>query len=197
VTPVVLGEFGWALASTTYSLIYARIGTESIAGVQYCSHRGRLGLGADHCADDAAAIMTGNRIGAGEENTASAYARKFVMLGAAAGVMVGVAARDPIGVVISLYNVGAVTQTYAQRLVLVLALAYWIKGCNFVMIAGVMRGAVATLATRFSWMWGGAWLVGIPLAATAAFILHLPVYWVAFVALSEEVVKIFFCVCRA
>ncbi|MDR1761925.1 MAG: hypothetical protein LBR55_05690, partial [Bacteroidales bacterium] len=36
---------------------------------------------------------------------------------------------------------------------------------------------------------GGVWLIGLPMAYIAAFVLHLPIYFVVLFAYSEEVVK--------
>jgi Na+-driven multidrug efflux pump len=46
--------------------------------------------------------------------------------------------------------------------------------------------------TRFSLLLdvGTVWLVGIPMALLGAFVLRLPVYWVAAMVLTEEVVKV-------
>ncbi|GAG81231.1 unnamed protein product, partial [marine sediment metagenome] len=43
---------------------------------------------------------------------------------------------------------------------------------------------------------GGIWLIGVPLAAVAAFIFKLPVYYVMAIAATEEFVKMIACYYR-
>ena len=45
--------------------------------------------------------------------------------------------------------------------------------------------------TRFAFIFdvGTIWLVGVPMAALAAFVLHLPVHWVYLFVMSDELTK--------
>ena len=59
------------------------------------------------------------------------------------------------------------------------------------MIVGILRGGGD--ATFGSILQGCTlWLIGIPLAAFAAFILKLPLYYVVAFAMIEEIVKVLF-----
>jgi len=55
-------------------------------------------------------------------------------------------------------------------------------------VVGILR---AGGDTRFSLFLDGIiiWIVGVPMAYLAAFVLHLPVYYVYLFAMSEEVTK--------
>jgi putative MATE family efflux protein len=186
--PVILGEFGWALGNTAYNLIYARIGTDSIAAYSIAATIEGLALVPFIGLTNAAAIMIGNRIGAGEEDQSSQYASKFLSLTVGGGVAVGALMAASSGLILSFYNIAAITQLYAHIILLMMASVLWVKGSNYVMIAGILRGGGDT---RFAFAVdaGCAWFIGIPLAAVGAFVFGLPVYWVFLLALSEEVVK--------
>ena len=59
------------------------------------------------------------------------------------------------------------------------------------MIVGILRGGGD--ATYGSILQGlTLWLIGIPLAAFAAFINKLPIYFVVMFAAVEEIIKVFF-----
>jgi putative MATE family efflux protein len=186
--PVILGEFGWALGNTAYNLIYARIATDSIAAYSIAATIEGLALVPFIGLTNAAAIMIGNRIGAGEEDRSAQYAGKFLSLAASGGVAVGVLMAASSGVIFTLYKITDLTEFYARIILLMMATVLWIKASNFVMIAGILRGGGDT---RFAFAAdaGCAWFIGIPLAAVGAFVFGLPVYWVFLMALSEEVVK--------
>jgi Na+-driven multidrug efflux pump len=59
---------------------------------------------------------------------------------------------------------------------------------NLIIFIGIFR---AGGDTRFALLLDGLiiWLVGVPLTAYGAFVLHLPVYLVYLLTMSEEIVK--------
>ncbi len=59
---------------------------------------------------------------------------------------------------------------------------------NLIIFIGIFR---AGGDTRFALLLDGfiIWLVGVPLTAYGAFVLHLPVYLVFLLTMSEEIVK--------
>jgi len=59
---------------------------------------------------------------------------------------------------------------------------------NIVFQNGILRAGGDTLFSMIVEL-GGIWVVGVPLAAIAAFILGLPVYYVMLIAATEELVK--------
>ncbi len=77
--PVIATEIIWSFGITTYNIVYARIGTESIAAVNIAGTLDKIifvvfiGLG------NACAIMIGNRIGAEENDLATSYAKKYLV----------------------------------------------------------------------------------------------------------------------
>ena len=77
----------------------------------------------------------------------------------------------------------------AQRIIIVLGLAMSIRASNHVIIIGILRSGGDT---RFSLILDGLviWLVGIPITAAGAFLLHLPVYFVYALTLTEEITKL-------
>ena len=115
VIPVALNEIFWSFGITAYNIIYARMGTESIAAMNIFSTVDNMsfiffiGLG------NATAIIVGNKIGAGEDKTAHLYAGRSIGLALMTGLLIGVALlllRSPI---LSLYNVSAQVTEYAFR----------------------------------------------------------------------------------
>ena len=71
------------------------------------------------------------------------------------------------------------------------ALAIWMRASNMVIIVGTLRSGGDTI---YSLILDGfvIWLVGVPLAALGAFYFLLPIQWVYFLVLSEELTKFSF-----
>jgi putative MATE family efflux protein len=187
--PVVLTEVLWSLGITTYNLVYARIGTESIAAFSICSTIEGMAFVPFLGLANACAILIGNKIGAREEGKAMDYARRFIVIGAVGAVLTGVATFLIRDVALSFYRISPMTLEYARNILVVLALFQWVKMSNLTILIGIIRSGGDT-GVGFLIDAGSMWVVGVPLALAGAFLLHLPVYWVVAMVMADEVTKL-------
>jgi putative MATE family efflux protein len=187
--PVILTEMAWSLGITTYHAVYARIGTEAIAAVNIAVTIDRVLFVAFLAMGNACAIMIGNRIGAGELARAEAHAKRFLILGPIGAVIIGLVVLASADTILSLYQVSDLTLTYAHNILRVMALTLTIRVLNLLLLIGILRSGGDTrfaLAVDALIIWG----VGVPLAFIGAFFLHLPVYGVFLLVMTEEVIKL-------
>jgi putative MATE family efflux protein len=186
--PVILNELLWSLGITTYNIIYGRMGTASYAAMNIVSTIEQLAFVIFIGISNATSVLVGNRIGAGKEEQAFVYAGRSLGLGVAGGVIVGMILQLVKGPILSLYNVSPEVIYDASRLLNVVSAFLWIRVNNMTIVVGILR---AGGDTRFSLFLDGIiiWIVGVPMAYFAAFVLHLPVYYVYLFAMSEEVTK--------
>lgn len=187
--PVMLTEITWSLGITTYNIVYARIGTESIAAVNIAVTVDRLLFVVFIGLAFACATMLGNRIGAGEIERAMAYAKRFLVLGPMMAILAGAMLLIGIDVVLPLYKVSTTTINYAHNILMIMAFTLTIRVTNLIILIGILRSGGDT---RFAFFIdaGGVWLIGVPLAFTGAFIFHWPVYLVYLLVMTEEIVKL-------
>lgn len=186
--PVILNELFWSLGITTYNVIYGRMGTESIAAINIVGSIEQLAFTIFIAISHATSVMVGNRIGAGEENEAFLYAGRSIGLGIMGGLMAGLALQSLKSPILSLYNVSPEVLQNAGKLINVVTFFLWVRINNMTIVVGILR---AGGDTRFSMFLDGMiiWIIGVPLAALAAFVFHLPVYFVYLCAMSEEMAK--------
>lgn len=189
--PVVFNEGLWGLGMTTYSIIYAHIGTEAIAAVNIAGTVENLAFVIFIGITDATAIMVGNKIGAGEEQQAYSFARRSLLLGVITAVFIGLTIIFSANFLLSFYNISESSRAYVYRMLVVLGSVLWIRVTNMDMIVGVFRSGGDTRFALFLDA-GAVWLVGVPLAYIGAFVLDLPVYWVYLMVTGEELTK--FCI---
>jgi putative MATE family efflux protein len=194
-SPVILGEFGWALAGNTYQLIYARIGTTSIAAVNIAATIENIAFVPFIGITAGVAALIGAQIGAGHERQAERSAHKALWLTFVGASAVGVAILAASGWLPRLYEISPETAFNARWILAAMSVGVVLKSTNLVMFAGIMRAGGDTRFAAIADV-GAAWLVGIPLAALGAFVLGLPAYQVYVLALTEEVVKLFVCLRR-
>ena len=195
VLPVIANELLWSMGITTYSAIYARVGTDAIAAINIVGAIDQLAFVAFIGLGNATAILVGNLIGKGDKEEAVRYAGRSLGLQIVAGVVIGLLVYLFADGIFSLYKVSPSVIESARSLLLIMAAAIWLRAANMVMIVGILR---AGGDTRFSLALDGMviWVVGVPLAAFAAFILHWPVELVYLMALTEEVTKFIFSLWR-
>ncbi len=188
--PVLLEEVVWSLGITTYNAIYARISTDAIAAVNIASTIEGLVFAAFIGLGNSAAIMIGNRIGAGEVDHAATLAGRFLRLAMLVGAAAGGLILAGAGPIPGLYKITPETRAVARAVLIVMACVLWAKASNTVMIVGIMRSGADT---RFAFAADVAplWLIGVPLALVGAFVLHLPVYLVYVMVMCDELSKFF------
>jgi putative MATE family efflux protein len=186
--PVILNELFWSLGITTYNVIYGRMGTASYAAMNIVSTIEQVGFVIFIGISNATSVLVGNRIGAGKEEQAFVYAGRSLGLGIAGGVIIGLLLQLLKWPILSLYNVSPEVIYDASRLLSVVSAFLWIRVNNMTIVVGILR---AGGDTRFSLFLDGIiiWIVGVPMAYFAAYVLHLPVYYVYLFAMTEEVTK--------
>jgi putative MATE family efflux protein len=188
ILPVILNETFWSLGITAYYVVYARMGTESLAAMNIVSTIENLALVFTFGIAHATAIMVGNRIGAGEKGQAYQYAGRSLGLTILIGLFIGTQILLWSPYILDLYKVSPQVIYYAQQALKVLALFSFVRATNAVIVVGVLRSGGDTL---FSFFLDGViiWVVGVPMAFLGAFVLELPVYGVYFLIMSEEILK--------
>jgi putative MATE family efflux protein len=186
--PVMFNEMMWSLGITIYNIVYARIGTESIAAVNISATIENMAFVLFIGISNAAAIMIGNRIGANEEYKAYDYGRRTLVIGVVGAILIGMAILAGKDAILSLYQISETARQYASTILTIVAFSLWIRVTNMTMIVGIFRSGGDT---RFSFILdvGSVWLVGIPFALIGAFVFRFPVTGVVLMIMSEEVVK--------
>ncbi len=186
--PVLINETLWSFGVTMYNMVYGHIGTDAIAAVNICASIENLVFVIFMGVSDATGIMIGNRIGAGEEHRAFGFARQTLIMSTTGSILIGLGILASSPFILSFYKLTPESLVNAQNILRVVGLALWVRVSNMTIIVGVLR---AGGDTRFSMVLdaGTVWLVGVPLAVIGGLVLHLPVYIVYLLVMSEEMVK--------
>ena len=189
--PVILNDVFWALGMTMYSAAYARIGTTAIASIQIANTAQNIFIVISIGLASSCAVMLGNEIGSGEKQKAILYAKRFLVIGAMAGLLLGVLLILISPVVLMLFSNTQAVQQIAQKIMLIMGIFLWCRFLNGILVVGVLRsGGDTTFAMILETC--SVWLVGVPLAFAGALLWHFPVYFVYTLITLEELVKAFF-----
>ncbi len=188
VLPVVLNEMLWSLGITTYNVVYARIGTDSIAAMNIVSTIDNLALVIFLGIAHATSILVGNWIGAGDNLQAFRYAGRSLSLSALGALGIGALIHWTAPAVLGLYKVSPEVIEAARNILLIISLLLWLRVSNLILFIGIFRSGGDT-KIAFLMDAGMIWMVGVPLALVAAFVLHLPIHWVYLFVMTEELCK--------
>ena len=186
--PAAANEVLWSFGITTYNAVYARIGTDAIAAVNINATIEELmfvlfiGLG------NSCSVMVGNKLGAGEKDTAFEYGRRFTILGVIAAIAGGIFVISIRDLVAGLYQLSPSALQNLYGLMLVYSLSIWLRVFNFMLFIGALRAGGDTRYAMFLELFS-IWLIGVPSALIGGFVLDLPVYGVYAMVLIEEAIK--------
>ncbi|AOR25012.1 MATE family efflux transporter [Clostridium taeniosporum] len=187
--PLICNVVLWSFGITTYNIIYARIGTESIAAVNIASTVEGLAFVVFIGISSACNIMIGNKIGSNEEVLAFNYGKRYIVLGILGAIIMGVFLLLGSNTILSFYKVSKITYEYAHNILIIMSCVLGIKVLNIILVQGILRGGGDTRYT-FLQSFIAMWIFGVPLTYIGAFVCHLPVYFVMLFGISEEIVKL-------
>ena len=186
--PVIFNESLWALGTIMYTVVYAHMGTNIVAGFSIFSTVERLAMVLFFGLAQACAVIIGQKIGAGREDTAFSYAKRFSLLGPSLGILIGAVMVAASPSIMPFFKVPAAVTTLARQLTIVLACILPIRIFNLINIVGILRGGGDT---RFSLFidTAGLWLLAVPLVFLGGLVWHLPPILVYLLSASEEIFK--------
>lgn len=186
--PVVLNEGFWAVGMTLYAVAYARSGTDAYAAVQIASTVERLFFIFSFGLGSACSVMIGNELGANRIEEAKEMAVRFLKLGAALSLGIGLLMALIAYPATLLFNVPEGIRWAASGILFVNALTNLLKMVSTILIIGIFRGGGDT---TFSFLLEMCcvYLIGVPMAFIGALVLGLPIYVVVLMVSLEELVK--------
>lgn len=189
IIPVVLNEACWGLGNVTYAIIYGRIGTQASASVQICSTVINLFMIITFGLANASVVIVGKEIGAGNEERGKLYAKRLCVVSLAVGMMLSIILFISTPLILSFFNVSQMVIEHSRYILYIYAIFMMIKVYNAMVIVGILRGGGDA---KYGLLVQGItlWLIGIPMAFIAAFILKLPIPLVVLCSCTEEVIKV-------
>ena len=193
--PVIVNDLCWGIGMTMYSVVYGRLGTESIAAVQICMAVQNVFMTVLFAVANASSVMVGKEVGRREYERARYYASNFVKMSIAMSLVMGVMLYASTPSILSIYNISSKVMHMTRYMMYVSAFAMPLKFINTLLIVGIMRGggdAKTALAIELVTMW----LIGVPICFISAFVLHMNAEHVYALVLAEELVRVFVCMKR-
>ncbi|MEL4356728.1 MULTISPECIES: MATE family efflux transporter [unclassified Luteococcus] len=186
--PQVATELLWVLSENTYTGVYGRIGTQSLAAMALTYPLQSMIFGLTGGLAAAAIPILGEHLGHQRRDAALADARLLLRMGMGGAILIGAGLFALAPHYVGLYSVDGATAMQATAVLRILAFYLVVKVSNQVISGGILP---AGGDSRFQLLSESlaTWLVGVPLALASAFLLHLPLPWVYGLLSLEEVAR--------
>ena len=189
--PVIINDVFWALGMTMYSAAFARIGTTAIASLQIANTVQNIFIVISIGLASSCAVMLGNEIGSNNKEKAILYAKRFLLIGALLGLLLGGVIILISPIVLTMFSNTQGVQQSAQKILLIMGIFLWIRFMNNILVVGILRsGGDTTFSMILETC--SVWLIGVPLAFAGALWWNLSIYWVYTLISLEEPIKAYF-----
>ena len=187
--PILICEFLWSLGENVYAAIYGHIGTAECAAMTVTSPIQGLFMGALSGVSQAAGIMIGKRLGAGEEKEAYCDSKRLMQRGFWLSLILSLLLVLLGRFYVQIFQVEDSVRLIAYKLLVVFAVVAPVKVQNMILGGGIIRSGGRT---KYAMLIDiiGTWGFGVPLGFLSAYVLHLPITGVYFILSMEECVRL-------
>ncbi len=186
--PLLVCEFFWSLGENVYASIYGHVGTKDFAAMTLTNPLQALVMGALSGVSQAAGVMIGKRLGAGDTQSAYQDSKRLMYTGLACSVLLSVLVIVLNKYYVLIFRVEDDVRQITRYLLIAYAFVAPVKVQNMV-LGGILRSGGRT-AYVMAIDLIGTWIFGVPLGLFSAFVLHLPIAAVYFVLSMEECIRV-------
>lgn len=193
--PVLISDGMLALGNTAVSVIVGHIGKEFVAANAIIMTIVRLSTVITQGLGQASSVLTGNKLGEGDKETAYRQGITFFALSVLIGIAAGgvILALSPF--IIGQYNITDTTREIAFKLMSAVALMVVFSSTQSVLTKGVLRGGGDTRFLMFADV-AFLWLASVPLGALCGLVLKTDPF-VTYIALKIDwIIKSVICYFR-
>lgn len=193
--PVIINEVLWGVGYSANSAIVGHLGSSAVAANSVAHMTRQLAQVVVFGIGNATAIMMGKAIGEGRKQLAEEYAGRFVKLALICGMAGGVLILLLRPFITAGMGFEGMTAEYLH--IFLAMMSYYVIGqaVNTTWVVGIFRAGGDTkfgMILDMSTMWFGSILFGF----LAAFVWNWSVPAVYFILLSDEIIKVPFCMWR-
>lgn len=187
--PMLVCELLWSLGENVYAIFYGNIGTDAAAAMTMTYPVQSMLIGALSGLSQAAGILIGKLLGAGDNDEAYSKSKRLMLYGVISSLALSALLFVVAPFYTKIYNVDTNVQTTTRNILFVFAVVYPVKTSNMILGGGIIRSGGKTKYM----MWidiMGTWAIGVPLGALGAFALDLSIEFTYAMLSIEECARL-------
>nr|MBP7320816.1 MATE family efflux transporter [Lachnospiraceae bacterium] len=193
--PVVCNELMWGAGFSTIAAILGHTGSPVVAANSVAHVVRNLATVVSFGVANAAGVMIGTAIGENKMEQARMYGNEILKLCTGTGILGALVVLAVRPILMATMTISKESSQYLSMMMFVMAYMVFFQSINATLVVGVFRAGGDTrfgLIIDSLFMWGTSIGVGF----LAAFVLKLDVTLVYIILMSDEVLKIPFCLWR-
>lgn len=193
--PVLISDGILAFGNNSIAMVIGRLGESFVAANAVTTATQQLSSVFIQGFSQAGGIVIGHTLGRGEREKAQEQGGAFLGLGMLCGLLAASIILLISRPVIGAYDLSPETADIAEQLMISISIIVLFQSTNSMMTKGVLRGGgdTKTLMVADNIF---QWLAAVPLGILAAFVFHLPAFWIYFFLKIDQVMKAVWCVYR-
>lgn len=193
--PVLISDGILALGNNAVQMVVGRLGKSFVAANAITGVTQQLSTTVIQGVCQSGAIITGQTLGEGDKEKTMRHGYGFLGLGFLLGIIAGGIVLLISPIVIHSSDLTDEAINIARQLMKAISVILIFQATNSIMTKGVLRGGGDTkmlmLADNIF-----LWIISIPLGLLAAFVFHMPAFWIYFFLKFDQIVKAVWCVIR-
>lgn len=186
--PLLACEFLWCLGENVYASIYGFIGTKAFAAMTLTNPLQSLVIGALTGVSQAAGVMIGKRLGAGDTKSAYTDSKRLLYTGLVCAVFLSILVILFNKYYVLIFNVEKEVMEMTISILLVYSFVAPVKVLNMIMGGILKSGGKTTFVLIIDII--GTWIFGVPLGLLSAFLFGLPIWAVYLILSMEECIRL-------
>jgi putative MATE family efflux protein len=194
--PVVMNETLWSTGTSLYVVIYGHMAASGVIMAAYSLTMNieRFANTIVFAISNCTAVFIGKAIGEGQKRgEVHALGKTFMLLAVIVSIISGVLLAGALFTIIQPFVFPMVHFSEAARqicvfMLLTLSVTLFCRAFNMTLVVGVLRGG-GDVSFGLLLDTGTMYLWSLPLAALAAFVFNLDIWWVYLLVISEEPIK--------
>lgn len=189
--PTTFNFFSWAAGMFCYHALMGQTGVQGLAALSVMTPVDQISFSLLIGTSSAAAVLTGNSIGAKKYDAVYYQSVGLVLLSIVVGIGLATTLFFIQQPVLDAFTaLSPETRELADKFILILCCGIVIRSIPLTLIVGVLRAGGDVKYCLYQDL-ASQWLIGIPLTAFAAMILGVEPQWVYALFLAEELIKCF------
>ena len=191
--PSTLSALTWAAGVLAYQMIFGHLGTTELAVYSMIGPFESLCYSIFFGISVSCSVLLGQSLGRDQFSYAQIISKFFIKIVLILGIVTGIILILTKPIVLSWLNLDSpILSHLASPALTILSASIWLRMLNTVIINGILRaGGDNHFCLRMDFI--SSWLVGVPLTAYAAFVLHWEFHYVYMMMLTESLIKLLLC----
>ncbi|MDG3087946.1 MATE family efflux transporter [Vibrio hannami] len=194
--PTTFNFFAWAAGIFSYHALMGQTGVQGLAALSVMTPVDQISFSFLIGTSNAAAVLTGNSIGAKQYDAVYYQAIGLLVLSILVGIAISILLYFAQGPILSAFTaLTPETRALADKFILILCAGMIIRSVPITLVVGVLRAGGDVKYCLYQDL-TTQWLIGIPLTAVAAIFMGAAAEVVYAMFLIEEAIKCFSCIQR-